>query len=204
MQAERTDRETLANCGDATDGDGVPMAMYAAERLLDGGRNHMLVSSYVVRAVNLRSWPSPNETHVLRSLLHRIPSTVAAEPLRRLTQTIHDIEQVAALARDLQAHPDRLQRVSRAAPGDLPWMAYGDEPWLVTLVSPTSFAAPIVMAVSSRRTVPAGVTLRADLRGGPVGHARCGPSRFTSRCRQRHDQSARHRGRSRYSPDGGG
>jgi signal transduction histidine kinase len=161
MQAERTDRETLANCSDVTDGDGVPIAMYAAERLLDGGRNHMLVSNYVVRAVNLRSWPSPNETHILRSLLHRIPSTVAAEPLRRLTQAIHDIEQVAALARDLQAHPNRLQRVSRTAPGDLPWMGYGDEPWLVTLVSPTSFAAPIVMAVSSRRTVPVGVTLRA-------------------------------------------
>jgi len=40
-------------------------------------------------------------------------------------------------------------------------MAYGDEPWLVTVVSPTSFATPVVMAVSSRRSVPAGVTLRA-------------------------------------------
>src|SRR5690348_5134928 len=39
-------------------------------------------------------------------------------------------------------------------------MEYGDEPWLVTLVSPTSFAAPVVMAVSSRRIVPAGVSLQ--------------------------------------------
>jgi signal transduction histidine kinase len=161
MQAELIDRETLAGCGDVIDGDGVPIAIYAAERLLDSGRDHALVTNYLVGAVKLRQWPSPNETAALRSLLHRIPSTVAAEPLRRLTQAIHDIEQVAALARDLQGHPDRLQRVSRAAPGDLPWMGYGDEPWLVTLVSPTSFAAPIVMAVSSRRTVPAGVTLRA-------------------------------------------
>ncbi len=39
-------------------------------------------------------------------------------------------------------------------------MGYGDEPWLLTLVSPTSFAAPVMMAVSSRQIVPAGVTLR--------------------------------------------
>ena len=61
---------------------------------------------------------------------------------------------------DLRARPDmhdhlgELQRASRSAPGDLPWIGYGDEPWLVTVVSPKSFAAPVVMAVSSRRLVP--------------------------------------------------
>jgi signal transduction histidine kinase len=40
-------------------------------------------------------------------------------------------------------------------------MGYGDEPWLITTVSPASFAAPVVMAVSSSRVLPAGVTLHA-------------------------------------------
>jgi signal transduction histidine kinase len=160
-QAESTDRETLARCGDVVDADGVPMAVYAAERLLDGGRNQPAVADFVVHAVNRRQWPSPIETHALESLLRRMPGAVAAEPLRRLALTSHDVEQVVALAKDLQVRPERLQRASRAAPGDLPWMGYGDEPWLVTLVSPTSFAAPVVMAVSSRRAVPSGVTLRA-------------------------------------------
>src|SRR5215470_5507609 len=160
-QAESTDRDTLAHCSDIVDADGVPIAVYAAERLLDGGRNHASVANYVVHAVTRRQWPSPNEAHALESLLRRMPGAVAAEPLRRLAVTIHDVEQVVALAKDLQAHPERLQRASRTAPGDLPWMGYGDEPWLVTLVSPTSFAAPVVMAVSSRRSIPAGVTLRA-------------------------------------------
>ena len=161
IQAESTDRDTLAHCSDVLDADGVPIAVYAAERLLDGGRHHASVANYVVHAVNRGHWPSPNEAHALESLLRRMPGAVAAEPLRRLAVTIHDVEQVVALAKDLQAHPERLQRASRTAPGDLPWMGYGDEPWLVTLVSPTSFAAPVVMAVSSRRSVPAGITLRA-------------------------------------------
>jgi signal transduction histidine kinase len=159
IRADDSDRETLAHCGDVADADGVPIAVYAAERLL--GRDQMSVASYVVRAVNRRPWPSPNETHALRSLLLRMPGAVAAEPLRKLTLAIHDVEQASALAQDLQAHPERLQRASRTAPGDLPWMGYGDEPWLVTVVSPASFAAPVVMAVSSRRSVPAGATLRA-------------------------------------------
>jgi signal transduction histidine kinase len=57
-------------------------------------------------------------------------------------------------------HLGKLQRAFRSAPGDLSWMGYGDEPWLITIVSPTSFAAPVVMAVSSRKVVPEGVTLR--------------------------------------------
>ena len=161
LQAASMDEGTLADCSNVADADGVTIAMYAAERLLDSGRDRSLVTNYAVHAVNARQWPSPNETYALRSLLHRMPSAVAAEPLWRLTLRIHDIEQVDALARELQAHPDRLQRASRTAPGDLPWMGYGDEPWLVTLVSPTSFAAPVVMAVSSRRSIPAGVALRA-------------------------------------------
>lgn len=158
-QAESIDRGTLTDCGDVADADGVPFAVYAAERLLDGGRNQTLVASYVVRAVNRRRWLSPNEIRGLQSLLQRMPEAVAAEPSRRLTLVRRDVEQVTALGRELSTHPERLQRVSRTAPGDLPWMGYGDEPWLVTLVSPTSFAAPVVMAVSSRRSVPAGVTL---------------------------------------------
>jgi signal transduction histidine kinase len=47
-------------------------------------------------------------------------------------------------------------------------MGYGDEPWLITFVSPTSFAAPVVMAVSSRRVVPGGVTLHPDESSGAI------------------------------------
>jgi signal transduction histidine kinase len=47
-------------------------------------------------------------------------------------------------------------------------VGYGDEPWLLTLMSPSSFAAPVIMAVSSTRIVPAGVTLRVARTAGGV------------------------------------
>jgi signal transduction histidine kinase len=187
-QAQPIDRATLAECGEVFDADGVPMAVYAAEHLLDAGHVPTPVADYVVRAVNQGRWPAPSETFMLRSLLQRMPAAVAAGPLQKLTLAIRDIEQVNALGRDLQAHPDKLQRLSRRAPGDLPWMGYGDEPWLVTLVSPTSFAAPVVMAVSSRRSVSSGVTLRTSLAPGaePLGdgfvdvYVQWAPGRFAA------------------------
>jgi signal transduction histidine kinase len=77
-----------------------------------------------------------------------------------MSSEIRDIEQITALAENMHDHLGKLQHAFRSAPGDLSWIGYGDEPWLVTIVSPTSFATPVVMAVSSRKVVPTGVTLR--------------------------------------------
>jgi signal transduction histidine kinase len=73
---------------------------------------------------------------------------------------IRKVGQMSALVQDMPGHLEKLRRASRTAPGDLSWIGYGDEPWLLTVVSPASFAAPVMMAVSSRRIVPEAVTLR--------------------------------------------
>jgi signal transduction histidine kinase len=171
--AERTDRAALQECGDAADADGVPLALYAAERLLASeqtatGRNGSPGADYVLRRAGARQWRSPNEALILQSLLHRMASPSAAEALRTLAIEIRNAEQMSALAREMHDLLGTLQRASRSAPGDLSWMGYGDEPWLLTLVSPRSFAAPVIMAVSPRRLIPAGVTLRAAPAPGAV------------------------------------
>jgi signal transduction histidine kinase len=162
MAAEsgRIDRGTLTECTDARDGDGVPIATYAAERLLQRGREVDAVTDYAVHAVSARRWPSPGAAYALRSLLQRLPAAASAEPAAKLSRVLHDIDQAAALARHIHAHLLALQRASSTSRGDLPWMGYGDDPWLVTLVSPTSFAAPVVIAIAPRRILPSGVRLR--------------------------------------------
>jgi signal transduction histidine kinase len=160
--AERTDLATLHDCAGVVDGDGVAMALYAAARLADTGRHEPAIAGYAVHRVFEQRWHSPAEAYGLQALLRGLRTPASRETSQRLSLEIHNIEQVAALARDLHDHPATLQRAARTAPGDLSWMGYGDEPWLVTLVSPSSFAAPVVMAVSSRRILPAGVMLRAD------------------------------------------
>jgi signal transduction histidine kinase len=168
--AERSDLVALKECGPELDADGVPFALYAAERLLAGGRSVDAVSEFLVRRVSVRQpqWRSPNETLMLESLVRRLTSPAATEALTTVEAEIHTAEQIAALVTDTDAPLARLQRASRPAPGDLPWMAYGDEPWLLTLVSPASFATPLVMAVSSRQIVPDDVTLRASPAPGTV------------------------------------
>jgi signal transduction histidine kinase len=41
-------------------------------------------------------------------------------------------------------------------------MGYGDEPWLITMMSPTPFATPVLMAVSSAKVLPDGAKLHAQ------------------------------------------
>jgi hypothetical protein len=166
--AEHTDRASLQDCGDVSDRDGVPFALYAAERLLAGGHHDGAVADHVLRRVGAPRWRSPNELLMLQSLLRGVASPLASEPMRTLATDIRSAEEISALVRDMHDHLGRLQEASRSAPGDLSWMGYGDEPWLLTLVSPTSFAAPVIMAVSSRRILPAGVTLRVAPAPGAV------------------------------------
>ena len=165
LDADRADRATLHDCGAVPDNDGIPYALYAADRLLTKESNDAEAQDYIVRVASIRQWRTPNEAYMLQSLLRKISSPAAVEPLRRLSSEIHDIDLITALAQNMDDHLGKLQRAFRSAPGDLSWMGYGDEPWLITIVSPTSFAAPVVMAVSSRKVVPEGVTLR--LAGSP-------------------------------------
>jgi signal transduction histidine kinase len=169
--ADRSDRTTLQDCGAVPDSDGMPHALYAADRLLTTESNDTEAQDYVVRNASIRRWHTPNEAYLLQSLLRRISSPAATEALHRLSSEIHDIEQITGLAQNMHDHLGKLQRGFRSGPGDLSWMGYGDEPWLITIVSPTSFAAPVVMAVSSQKVVPAGATLRLASSSGtaPLG-----------------------------------
>jgi signal transduction histidine kinase len=129
------------------------------------------VADYLLRRARAPQWRSPNEAFILQSLLSMIGRPAAAEAQRALAAEIRNTEQISALVQEMHDRIGVLQRASRSAPGDLAWMGYGDEPWLLTLVSPTSFAAPVIMAVSSRRIVPDGVTLRV----GPASGAQDTP-----------------------------
>jgi signal transduction histidine kinase len=176
--AERSDQAALRECGDVFDADGVPLALYAAERLVASGRGDQLVADVLLRLAGPPQsrcvdscgpvWRSPNEALLLDSLLRRIQNPAAPAALRALALEIHNAGQISALAQDTHDRLGQLERASRFAPGDLSWMGYGDEPWLLTLVSPTPFAEPLVMAVSSRKIVPADVTLRTAPAGSAV------------------------------------
>ena len=89
----------------AIDECGVPLGLYAAERLIstdldaDGARQYVRSRTWV----NL--WRAPVEAYLMRSLLNGAtsPSSPEAEAaLETLTAEIHASEQVLALAKDFQ------------------------------------------------------------------------------------------------------
>ncbi len=161
QDAGNVDHAMLQECDGFSDTDGIPYSLYAAQRRLASEPNDAAAQEYVIHRSSLPPWRSPNEAYLLRWLLNTMPKTAAEGPLLKLSAEIRDMELVVALAENIREHLGELQRAFRTAPGDLAWMGYGDEPWLITMVSPASFAAPVVMAVSSERVVPGGVTLRA-------------------------------------------
>jgi signal transduction histidine kinase len=159
--AGRTYHAMLGECG-MPDVDDIPFALYAAERLLTIGQDAGAAREYVIHRASVTRWRSPNEAYLMRSLLTSASNDAEQQASRKLSSEIHDMEQAIALASDMHDRLGRLQLAVRSAPGDLSWIGYGDEPWLITVLSPTPFAAPVVMAVSSASVVPAGATLRAQ------------------------------------------
>lgn len=162
--ADRIDHLMLKECDAVPDEDGVPLSLYAAFRLLTGqqhGRHDADAENYLIRRSSTGRWRQPAEAYLLNSLLNTMVTSDADDSRSRLSSEIHEMEQITALAQGIHDYVGKLERAFRYAPGDLSWIGYGDEPWLVTMVSPASFAAPVVMAVSSKRVVPEGVTLHA-------------------------------------------
>lgn len=168
--ANSNDQSMLQECDGITDGEGVSLNFYAAQRLLADDRD-VEAERYVMGKATGRRWRHPNDAYMLQSLLEMISSSGAKEALSKLNSEIHDMELISALAQDVHAHLGKLQVAFRSGPGDLSWLGYGDEPWLVTVVSPSSFATPVVMAVSSSKVVPKGPALRTrHVSGGmPLG-----------------------------------
>jgi len=159
--AARVYHAMLGSCNSVADDDGIPLGLYAAERLITSGQDDA-AGEYVLHRANASQWPPPNEAYLIRSLLTAMSGDRTKHASLQLSTEIRNMEQITELANDDRDPLSRLKAASRSAPGDLSWIGYGDEPWLITVLSPTSFATSVVMAVSSGRVVPDGARLTTE------------------------------------------
>ena len=139
----------LKECDALTDDDGVSFGLYAAERLISMELDPGGAREYVINSGRPTRWRSPVQIYLMRSLLSGLVGLDADAARMDLSSEIHDSEQIIALANDLH----RLGRPfhTGAGPG---WLAYGDEPWLITIISAAPFAPAVVLAVSSKKVSP--------------------------------------------------
>jgi nitrogen-specific signal transduction histidine kinase len=153
-------RSMLDECGSVEDPDGMVFGLYAAERLISLDLGTKPAQEYIIKRTRSVRWLQPVQAYLMRSLLRDSTAADAKLANDKLSLEIHEVEQVLALANDL----NRLGRIDfpfHASPGKSVWLAYGDEPWLITVTSTESFAPPVVLAISSNRISPPGVTFLA-------------------------------------------
>jgi signal transduction histidine kinase len=159
-QATKIYSSMLSECGRLEDADGMGFGLYAAERLMSVGLDAALARQYVIRRARSVRWLPPVQAYLMQTLLGEADAAGDREALEALSIEIHDSGQILALANDLS----RLGRIDfpfHASPGKSIWLAYGDEPWLITVMSRASFTPAVVLAVSSRKILPPNVTVTA-------------------------------------------
>jgi hypothetical protein len=161
-------RQMLADCAAATDADGVSYGLYAAERLVSSDLDVEAGRGYVLERAKAPDWRAPTEAYLMHSLLADVATPEAVAVRASLTREIEEGEAILALGTDVQ----RFRRLDGAVHvGEAPeWMAYGPEPWFLTVISSDlRQARPVLLAVSSVRVLPPGVRLRTDHSGLPLG-----------------------------------
>jgi signal transduction histidine kinase len=150
----------LRDCSSVEDADGMVFGLYAAERLASLDLGSKLAKEYIVKRAQSHRWLPPVQAYLMRSLLRDSTAGDAKQAADRLSLEIHEVEQILTLANDLN-HLARIDFPFHASPGKSVWLAYGDEPWLITVTSTASFAPPVVLAISSKRVSPPGVKFLA-------------------------------------------
>ncbi|UCG85364.1 MAG: hypothetical protein JSW71_15710 [Gemmatimonadota bacterium] len=138
---------------DIVDEHGVPLALYAATRLLDAGVEQDAITGLVHNALNDTRWLSPTALYLLRDLASGLLSAADAteeESVRDLVASISErlavTEQAIALERDFPRLGLAIGR-TELHNADARWIAYGTPAWLVGTTAPLGEQDEIVVAL---------------------------------------------------------
>ncbi len=147
----------LRNCDAAADEDDIPYSLYAAERLASGLNESEAAIDHAIERVNKTRWISVHQAYLIRSLLNMSGSGRAIAARNLIEARIAEMDQMASLAKDFH----RLKPVAETS-----WLAYGNEPWLITAVPAEPPLPELVFVISSsavsRKFVVPGAMLAAQ------------------------------------------
>ena len=186
----------LALAPDVVDEYGVPLSMYAAERLVKTGTRTAQAVERIGRQVQSGIWVSPAGLYLMKDIIDGITAAApgaaggsirdaAQGHLRTLVADIQTTEQALSLKQEyprLALAPSIGQTV---VADKARWVVYGRQPWLVSVSPPSSgdasllvavdlriFSSAIVSNTGGRTGLPTGATLAVGL---PAGAASLSP-----------------------------
>jgi signal transduction histidine kinase len=163
--ATREYRALLSDGSDFRDEQGVDFRFYAAERLQSLQREPESILEFLGKQMNSGRQLSPGELYMVRALLAPFPDAQSAPLRQQAAARIRQIEQAGRLAGDLAGIRAQVEAGGSASPV---WVPYGEEPWLVRVVSASPPLPGLLIAVSSSQVVQPGVKL---LNRSPQGDA---------------------------------
>jgi len=129
--AEREYRALLRVAPTATDGNGMPIGLYAAERLVESASLTDRDRADILRAADASLAQSsalpPAAAYQLRAIVSKVgtPASTAAELRSRIDARIADVEHALALQQDIQT------LLAQWRTSDGAWLSHGDPLWLV-------------------------------------------------------------------------
>jgi signal transduction histidine kinase len=154
--AARNYRTLLKEGGAERDEQGVAFRLYAAESLFEAKREQQSIQSFLVEMVKQERRLTLPEIYMIHSLLGSISGDEARQSQKRISSRIGQMEEAAALAKDL---PRVRAQLESGVSSETVWIPYGKEPWLITITPSAPPVPALVLAVSSVKTAPPGVKL---------------------------------------------
>lgn len=185
-------REILKHPFTVTDEYGVPLSLYAAERLLEHTKDHESVLSHIQKEISKRPWLSPPGAYLLLDLLEDFPASAgeagvirtAHECKEAVQKQIHILEQAMNLRNDFLTLGFRKNREIPEGEKNPLWIGYGNAPWLMSLTESPPGESSFLIAVSVRSVLDTlksksdfreafpiefSITSRQDSAGLPLG-----------------------------------
>ncbi|MGB2845195.1 MAG: ATP-binding protein [Candidatus Aminicenantaceae bacterium] len=160
-------QEILALPSGITDEYGIPLAFYAAGRLLDAGESLSEVANRIQSELESKRWLSPSESYMLRGTVEKLINfspggsfqDTAEDFQQKINEYIAKLEQALTLQNDFQSLGLE-ENQNREAQRDEPiWTVYGAEPWLISYTPPLSGSQPLLIAVDVQEIL---ASLRAE------------------------------------------
>ncbi len=139
-EALRLYRDLLEQPGELTDEYGIPLSLYAADKLSGLGQDFESVLDRLARLVTDSDWLPPAALYFIRDIIEQveanIPDSHPSDDVRQLRQSVENaianVEKTAGL-RTFVAGWDSRHDLSLRTDGTMTWEAYGDVPWLLSV-----------------------------------------------------------------------
>jgi signal transduction histidine kinase/tetratricopeptide (TPR) repeat protein len=158
-------RRILESPQHQVDEHGIPLALYAAPPLLDGGMQQKEILALIHDCLDRSDKLPPSALHLMHDLAERLDAKAVID---KLADLIRDCEQAEALQRDFV----RVLMLSTQSDGPV-WVAYGEPLWLLGLTTSAGSSDIIALVVRAREILEngKGFAYPVELAGGEEGES---------------------------------